>query len=230
MHLLRLTIFALLAIFSISAAAAGRQEPAAIQKAVENFVRSQTAGLPGQIALTVAPIDPRLNLPACPVPEPFLPSGGRLWGSSTVGVRCSGASQWVIYVPVTVRVMADVVMTARPLSQGQVVGPADIMLRSNDLAQMPSGVITEASQAVGKTLLNSVTSGQPLRQDMLRSPQVILQGQTVKLMSAGRGFKVSAEGRALSNAAEGQLVQVRTPSGQVISGIARAGAVVEVSY
>ena len=28
---------------------------------------------------------------ACAAPEPFLPAGARLWGSTTVGVRCTGS-------------------------------------------------------------------------------------------------------------------------------------------
>lgn len=215
--------------FPVFAGDAQRQEPAAIRKTVENFVRLQSVGLPGQVAFTVGAIEPRLNLPACPVLEAFLPPGSRLWGHATVGVRC-GAPSWTLYVPVTVRVTADVVVSARPLAQGQAIGSADIVLRSSDLTQLPASVVTEPAQAVGKTLTSSIASGQPLRLDLLRAPLVIQQGQVVKLQSRGRGFTVSSEGRALANAAEGQVVQVRTPSGGVVSGIARPGGVVEVSF
>ncbi|HEY6043663.1 MAG TPA: flagella basal body P-ring formation protein FlgA, partial [Nitrosospira sp.] len=58
----------------------------------------------------------------------------------------------------------------------------------------------------------------------------VIQNQSVKLVSSGHGFSVSAEGRALNNAEEGQLVQVRSASGSLVSGIARTGAIVEVSY
>jgi flagella basal body P-ring formation protein FlgA len=56
------------------------------------------------------------------------------------------------------------------------------------------------------------------------------QGQSVRLLSSGDGFIVSNEGKALNNAVNGQIVQVRTHSGQVVSGVARNGAVVEVAY
>ena len=69
-----------------------------------------------------------------------------------------------------------------------------------------------------------------MRQDMLRAQIAVIQNQTVKLVSSGRGFSVSAEGRALGNATEGQPVKVRSASGTVINGIARAGAIVEVTY
>jgi flagella basal body P-ring formation protein FlgA len=49
-------------------------------------------------------------------------------------------------------------------------------------------------------------------------------------VSNGNGFSVSAEGKAIGNAGDGQIVQVRTPSGTVISGTARTGGMVEVAF
>jgi len=69
-----------------------------------------------------------------------------------------------------------------------------------------------------------------VRRDMLRAPNVVAQGQGVRVVSEGPGFRVSTDGRALANAAEGQIVQVRAASGQTVSGIARAGGIVEVRY
>jgi flagella basal body P-ring formation protein FlgA len=65
---------------------------------------------------------------------------------------------------------------------------------------------------------------------MLRQQPSVQQGQNVRLVSRGPGFQVSAEGRALNTAADGQVAQVRTSTGQTISGIARTGGVVEVRY
>ena len=65
---------------------------------------------------------------------------------------------------------------------------------------------------------------------MLRSPLVVTQGQGVRLVTQGPGFQVSSEGRALGNAADGQSVQVRSASGQTVSGVARSGGIVEVRY
>jgi flagella basal body P-ring formation protein FlgA len=58
----------------------------------------------------------------------------------------------------------------------------------------------------------------------------VQQGQSVRVVSSGPGFRVSTEARALNNASEGQIAQARTASGQVVSGIAKAGGVVEVGY
>lgn len=218
----------LLAGVSASSFGAKRQEIPSILKAVENYVRGETAGFPGQVSISVGAVDPRLNLPACQALELFIPAGDRLWGQATVGVRCNSQTPWTVYVPVSVKVMANVVHAARPLAQGQPVSATDVTVQKADLAQLPAGILTEPAQAVGKTLVSSIASGQPLRQDLLRLPFVVLQGQSVKLLAQGRGFNVSSEGKALAAAAAGQVVQVRTHSGQIINGIARPDGIVEV--
>ena len=207
-----------------------RQDPAPLRQATEQFLRMQTAGLPGQVSIVLGQIDPRMNLAACAALEPFLPNGSRAWGKTTVGVRCNAPTPWTIYVSATVRVLADYIVTAAPLAQGQTVGQNDIAAMHGDIATLPPGIITDASQALGRAVLSSLSAGSPLRQDSLRSQQAVQQGQTVRLVSVGSGFRVSTEGKALNNAAEGQLVQARTPAGQVVSGIAKLGGILEVSY
>jgi len=220
----------LLSPFSPAFASAGAQDIGVIRKTVDGFVRQNTAELPGQVTLTVGAIDPRLQLPSCDTPEAFLPVGSRLWGNTTIGVRCQTATQWTIYVPVSVRIMAQTAVATRPLSAGQTVSQADVAMQSSDLSQLPPGVIMDPALAIGKTVIYSAATGQAFRHDMLRAPQVIQQGQTVKLMAKGNGFQVTSEGKALANATLGQVVSVRTQSGQVISGIAKQNGVVEVNF
>jgi flagella basal body P-ring formation protein FlgA len=179
---------------------------------------------------TVGAIDPRSVLPACAALEVFTPPGARLWGATSLGVRCSGATPWNIYVTAQVKVVGDYAVTARPLAQGQALTPSDIATQSGDLTQLPAGVLTDPQQAVGKTSIAALAPGQPLRQDLLRAPLVIQQGQTVVVNSSGRGFRVSADGKALNNAYDGQIAQVRTASGQTLSGVARAGGIVEIRF
>ena len=220
----------LLGIIPASIQAAGWQDIGAIHRAVEQFVQQNTTDLPGQAASTVGAIDPRLRLAACATPEVFLPTGSRLWGNTTVGVRCSGATPWTIYVPVSVKVMAQIAVAARPLVAGQTITQADVVLQSGDLSQQASSVILDPDQVIGKTVVSSTVAGQAFRSDMLRAPQVIQQGQTVKIVAKGSGFYVSSEGKALANAVLGQVVSVRTHSGQIITGIARQNGVVEVNF
>ena len=206
-----------------------RQDPLAIQDAVEKFLRQQSAGWSGETSVSVGTVDGRLNLTACTAMEVSLPPGSRPWGKTAVIVRCMAPGPWTVYVSATVKVIGEYVISARSLASGQPITAADIRLQHGELSQMPASVIADPGLVVGRTLAGGITAGSPIRQDMLRSTSAVVQNQTVKLMSEGRGFRVSTEAKALNNAAEGQLVQTRTPSGQVVGGVARAGGIVDVA-
>jgi len=203
-----------------------KQSHADILDAVSTFVHAQTRTLPGQVTIKVDEIDRRVVRSACPALEAFLPSGSQLLGNSMVGVRCPGKKGWTLFVPVQVTVSVDMLITTKPFPQGHVLRAEDLSSQNGELAQ--TDILTDPLQAIGKILKNGVGAGQVLKQDMLRAPYAVTQGQTVQLQVAGAGFSISSEGHALGNAAAGQAVQVRTASGQVISGTARPDGIVEI--
>jgi len=207
-----------------------RQDPAAVRQIAEQFLHAQTRGLPGQVSISVNKLDPRLDLAACAAPQAFMPSGSRVWGKTTVGIRCTVPTPWTVYIQAKVSVVADYIVAAAPLAQGQIISASDLATMQGDLTTLPTGIITDATQAIGRTVTLSLQAGSALRQDSLRSQPAVQQGQTVRLVSVGPGFQVSSEGQALTSAGEGQWVQARTQGGQMIRGIAKAGGVVEVSY
>lgn len=208
-------------------AGAARQNMNALRAVVEQYLVTQSAGLPGDVSVRVGAVDQRLALAACPAPEAFQQPGARPWGKTTVGVRCTAPS-WTIYVQAQVSVMADYVVAAAPLAQGQPLDLSQLALVKGDIAAMPKGILTDMNQAVGRMPLVSLPAGTALRQDTLRSTPVVKQGQAVRVVSRGSNFSVSSEGKAINNAGEGQVAQVRTPSGIVVSGTARAGGLVEI--
>lgn len=196
---------------------------------IEQYLQTQTRGLPGKVDISVGQLDPRTQLAPCSAHEPFTPPGTRLWGKATIGVRCLGPATWTVYVPVQIRVSGSYVVTTRAINPGQPLEHGDLALRNGDLTTLPTGVLTEREQGIGKTLRSGLGGGQPLRSDMLIAPFVVQQGQDVRLVSKGPGFAVSNEGKALNNAAEGQVARARTASGQTVSGIARPGGVIEIA-
>lgn len=212
-----------------AAADAQRQKLPALRAVVEQYLQTQTAGLPGQVTIRVGQVDPRTSLAACPAPQAFQQPGARAWGKTTVGVRCTAPGSWTVYIQATVNVIADYVAAAVPLAQGQPVDAAQLVMMKGDIASMPNGIITDVAQAIGRTPVASLPAGTPLRLDTLRSQPVVQQGQTVRLVSKGAHFSVSAEARAINNAGEGQVAQARTRSGTVVSGTARAGGIIEVA-
>ena len=205
-----------------------RQDRAVISKAAESFLQRETKGLPGQVSIEVGKIDTRVSLAACTQLQTFFPTGSRAWGQTTVGVRCAAPAAWTIYVPASVKVSAAYLIAARPLALGQEIGAGDFSVQQGELTQLPAGILTDASQAVGRRLANGIQAGQPLRRDAIREPLAVVQGQLVALVVSGPGFRISSAGHSLGRAPQGERIQVRTISGAVVSGIVRPGPVVEV--
>jgi flagella basal body P-ring formation protein FlgA len=210
--------------------AAPRQDLAALRSVAQQYLEAQSAGLAGKASVEMRAIDPRTSLPACLDPQAFQQPGARAWGNTTVGVRCAAPTAWTVYIQAKVSVQGDYVAAAVPLAQGQPIEQSQLVLMHGDLAAMPNGVVTDMAQAIGRSSTVSLPSGAPLRLDALRSKPVVQQGQLVRVVSSGEGFRVSAEARAIGSAGEGQVVQVRTPAGAIISGVAKAGGLVEVVF
>ncbi len=210
--------------------ASAHQDPALVKNAVDNFLRGQVQGLPGEVSYTIGGIDRKNRLAPCTELEVSLPSGAKSWGRTSVTVRCRAERGWTIFVPVHIRVVTEYLVTAAPLAQGKTISSGDLSRQRGDLSDLPAGVLTDEQEVLGRTTSYSIGAGRPLRADMLRQPMVILQNQTVKIVSRGSGFQVANEGRSLNNAQEGQIVQIRLTNGQIISGIARSGGIVEIAF
>ena len=223
-------LFALLLLATPLAVAQGgaRQDGATLRQLAASYLHTQSAGQPGKVSIQVGAVDPRLSLAACPAPQAFQQPGARPWGKTTVGLRCT-APVWTIFLQAQVSVVADYVTAAVPLAQGQAIEAGQLATMQGDIAAMPNGIVTDAQQAIGRTPTVSLPAGTPLRLDSLKSKPVVQQNQAVRIISRGENFSVSGEGKAIANAAEGQVVQVRTPRGAIVSGTARDGGIVEVT-
>ena len=209
---------------------AGETDLASISAMVRSFVVSQTAGLPGKVTVLVSNLDPELNLASCKQLDPYVPAGFRLWGESTVDVRCLQGAHWNISVPVKVIVMGHILVSARPLAAGRIISPSDLDLQKADLTQMPPDILHSPEEALGKVTSSPIMAGYVLRSSMLHLPWVVFQGKSVKLVAEGSDFKLTSMGHALANAWPGQEVRVRVESGKIITGIAQMDGSVKVAF
>lgn len=220
----KLLVYVYLLLECVAASAA--QDHTQIINVVAAFVQQQAAALPGKVSYKINEIDQRITLPECARLEAFLPTGSQLIGKTAIGVRCNEANGWSIFVPVQIKVSINLLVSARQLPLGHILQKGDIVSQIMETSRI-SG-LTDPERAIGKVLRYGIAAGQVLREDMLRLPYSVTQGQIVQLAVQGGGFSIRSEGVALNNASEGQTVQVRTSSGRVISGIAGARGMVEI--
>jgi flagella basal body P-ring formation protein FlgA len=220
-------IFLFILLLLNSATALSAQDHASLKAAVSAFVEQQTANFPGRVSFNVDEIDQRIALKPCNKFEAYLPPGSQLMGRVSVGVRCLDANGWSIYIPVQIKLNRNLIISSRALSMGQIIHEEDIARLTSDINQ--AGLITDARLVIGKVLRYSVAAGYVLREDMLRAPYSVKQGQSVQLTVQGNGFKLSSSGVALNNAGEGETVQIRTTTGRNVSGIAVDEGVVKIN-
>lgn len=227
MRTMKRTFLLILLILQYGQALAAAHDYQELRNSIIAFVKQQTASMPGKTSYRVDEIDRRINLPQCGKIEVFLPDGSHLIGNTSVGVRCSENKGWSIFVPVQIKISLDLLISARKLPPGHILQQDDLSTQTTEVTQ--AGGITEPKQVIGKVLRYGIAAGQILREDMLRPPYSITQGQVVQLLIQNKGFSISSTGVALNNASEGQTVKVRNNAGIVVTGMAHSGGVVEIA-
>lgn len=192
------------------------QDPAAVAAEVEAFLLDRAQSLPGTPSVVVTP--PRLNRqPACEQLDIFL-ANPQLRSRMSVGVRCLAPRPWTLYVQASLAVEGFYYVTNRTVDAGETLSLDDLVAREGDLLRLANGVVIDPSQVVGYIAERRISAGTAIRASALRDPDSIVRGQPVKTEARGVGFVATGQGVALESGAPGALIQVRTPSGEVVSG------------
>lgn len=202
---------------------------ATAESAVEAFVTAETRQYGDAVRISVGQSGTTAQFPPCVRLDVFLPAGTRLWGKTSVGVKCSEPTAWTAFVPVNVSVSGSYLLTARRVNRGQTLTESDITLMTGDLTTLPAGALTEARLAVGQRVKNALAARQVLTREQLFQPPVIRQGDKVRVVARGGSFFAASDGVALNNAAEGEPVKVRAGNGRTLSGTARLRGEVELA-
>ena len=169
---------------------------------------------------SVGGLDPRLKLAPCGNIEPYLPPGSRLWGKTRVGLRCAdGVNRWNVSLPVTVKAVGNAWVVKNHVLAGNPIGEGDVMEAEVDWAEEGSPVVKDRALWLGQIATRLLTTGQTLRQGMVRPAQVFQAGAQVRVVAQGAGFEISSDAQALSVGVVGQLARVRMDSGRITSGI-----------
>lgn len=231
----RPALAALVALAVLAGAPARAADPVPVlpdEAALRAFITAQMAATSAQLTrveVRFGPVDLQALPSACTRVEPFIPQGGRLWGRSSLGLRCASGASWSTLLPVTVSAWGQALVAAGPLAAGAVLGAQDLALQEVELSREAAGALREPRQAEGQTLARALAPGQVLRADMVRITAVVQAGDPVRLHILGTGFTITSAGQALSSAGNGQVVRVRTDLGKVLTGVAREGRVVDVT-
>jgi flagella basal body P-ring formation protein FlgA len=113
-----------------------------------------------------------------------------------------------VVVEASYDVFADVYVTARSLSRGEVLSQDDYYTVRQKLSKLPAGAITDKHQIEGKILKASVTDGVIIRSNYLLSSATVKRGQKVNVIVSGENVVISAKGTLRSDTIVGEVANV----------------------
>jgi flagella basal body P-ring formation protein FlgA len=189
------------------------QDIESIRETARQFAAGMAAATGADSRVEAGPVDRRLRLPLCD--KPLTASAGpaaRTSGSTTVGVRCDGTSPWALYVPVSIKRPAQVVLTTRPMARGETIVSSDIYVAERDVAGLHRGYLNDVSQAIGRVLRRDAPADEPINPGMLGAATVIERGATVSIVAANPLMDVRMRGTALAAGTIGERIRVRNQS------------------
>ncbi len=175
---------------------------------------------PLRMEVSVGSLDNRLRLAPCGAVEPYVPTGTRLWGRTRLGLRCvDGSVRWNVFLPVEVKAFGQAWVLQRDIAAGATITQEDAMLEEVDWAQDRNSILADPTDWVGQTATRPLTTGQAVRQGMVRPAMVFQAGAEVRVVAKGPGFTISSEGKAVSPGVVGAQARVRIESGRILSGV-----------
>lgn len=207
-------------------AAQGRASPSspppsldadAYDELVRNFLLEQASPYTGTPQIHVEGLAAD-RFAACEHAEAFLPQGSSLRSRLTVGLRCIVPQSWVGYVQANVSIEGPYYVAARALKAGTALDSSHIAERSGDLLRLPRGAVLHADQLLGAITTQRIAAGSVIKAGTLRSADSVQRGQMVRLEARGDGFVATSDGKAMQSGEPGSQIQVRTNSGQLVSG------------
>ena len=196
----------------------------------DTLEHAQAGGSALRMEVSVGSLDPRLRLAPCARVEPYLPAGARLWGRSRLGLRCAeGATPWNVFLPITIKAWGPAWVLTGNVAPGAVLTAADATQSEVDWAADTAPIMANPEMWVGQVAARQLLAGQPLRQSMVRPPQLFRAGAQVRVVSQGPGYMVTSAGQALNAGAVGQTVRVRMENGKIIGGTVAEDGTVDVA-
>lgn len=208
--------------------AVAHAQPASVpdfQALAQDWLRDATqtgslATAPVRLEVKVGSLDERLKLAPCGNVEPYLPAGARLWGRTRIGLRCvDGIGRWNVSLPVTVNAYGLAWVIKGTVPAGAKLSEDDVTEAEVNWAAEANPVLRERSLWVGQIATRTLSTGQAVRQGMVKPAQVFQAGMQVRVVAQGGGFQVSSGAQALSAGVVGEIARVRLDNGKVSSGV-----------
>ncbi|TQV84876.1 flagellar basal body P-ring formation chaperone FlgA [Aliikangiella coralliicola] len=188
-----------------------------IRQAAKKFLEEkQPSADIASTEITVGHIDPRTRLQLCDNGlVAFLPSGSRLKGKTTVGVRCNGKQSWKLFLSAKIERYQHVWVTTRNLRPSDILTKSDLTRQRVLTTNMRKIPVEDIALIMNTSPKRSMRSGSVIFQD---SVCMVCKGQKVSVSANSQFITINVDGMALNDAALGETAQVRNSKSKRIFG------------
>jgi flagellar basal body P-ring formation protein FlgA len=189
----------------------------------------QKFGGPNNASIKVFPPETELNLASCNKLDISVPGGpSSINGNIRVGVKCLQANGWTIFLSANVQQKKTYFVAKRQIPYGEILKAEDLVPAQDFPDNIPMDAVFDLRQAVGRGVVEIVEKNTAILSRHFSNQAVISNGQAVKVLVQGSGFKVTSDGKALGNASVGQFVKIKLNSGQVVTAVAKTQGFAEI--
>lgn len=179
-----------------------------LHQAVEDFLYHQALALGDEIQITVH--SSSAHFAACPQPAPFIPRSQTVKpGRISVGVRCADANNSLRYINAELAITGTWLTPVSAIPAGTIITADMLEPVRGDLGSLPASVVLNKADIVGQVAARQLNAGSPLRQQDVRTLQLVKRGEEVLLESGGSGFRVSRRAEAMEPGGLGDTIRVR---------------------
>jgi len=231
-----LGLFSLILLSSVKCASAAEFEFTGKSELLNNLPQLQKMLIaefdkyPHKVKISLNELNEKINIENCGAAQWQIPAGSSLRGRISLLARCKRGDETTLHFqPVDIRLLATIPVATRALRFNEVVDADAIRLEERDVTQMPLQDLLEKPDAVaGQQTRRGIAQGTVLRRDMFEPMPLIRAGDSIKVVIAGEGFRLSTEAFALQAGQPGQQIRVKTAQGKVLTGAVSAQQIVEL--
>lgn len=183
-----------------------------------------------RVKISLNELNEKIKFENCGTAHWQLPAGSTPRGKVSLLARCKKGEETTLhYQPVDIRMVSTVPVATRALRFNEMVDGDAIRLEERDITHLPLQDMLDKPETVnGQQTRRSIAQGTVLRRDMFEPLPLIRAGDSIKVVIAGEGFRLSTEAVALQAGQPGQQIRVKTAQGKVLTGAVSAQQIVEL--
>lgn len=188
------------------------QENSAHQFAMETaemFVKENVSSTPGStITIKASTIDPRINVPVCPLPFEATTSSSFEQSNITVKLNCP-SNDWFLYLVVKVNEVQPVVVPNSALSPGSILTLDNLNIINMNKNKLRGSTYSTKEELLGARLKRRTRAGNPIAPNMLC---FVCKGDSIVIVAEISGMIIKTSGIAQQDGNIGDTILVKNKS------------------